>query len=549
VRVDGSQQDLNGGRVDVAVVGAGFGGMYTVHHLRELGFTVRAFERGSGVGGTWFWNRYPGARCDIESVEYSYSFSPELQQDWTWSQRYPTQPEMLAYAEHVADRFDLRRHISFDTVVTAAHYDEGSGRWQVDTDSGERCDAQFLVMASGVLSAARVPDLPGLERFGGRTLHTGHWPAAGVDVGGLRVGVVGTGSSGIQVIPHLAEQAAHLTVFQRTPHYSISAANRPLTSEYVRQVKENYPQLRDHARRSFGGSTIPINRQSALAVDDEERRARFEERWKLGGFAFLAAFDDVTRDPEANALAARFVEDKIRAVVRDPAVADLLVPSGYPIGSKRICVDSGYYETFNRPDVSLVDVRADPIAEITETGLRTGDTHHELDVLVFATGFDAMTGSFVRVDPRGRGGITLAEKWAAGARTHLGVATAGFPNLFTLTGPGSPAVLSNMFLAIEQHVDWVGTLLVHLRERGLDTVEPTVEAEEGWAAHVAEVAERTLYNQADSWYLGANVPGKPRVFLPYAGGVGRYRRTCDSVAADGYRGFTLSRVGSDIPVR
>ena len=527
--------------LDVVVVGAGFGGMYALHHLRELGFGVRVFERGSGVGGTWYWNRYPGARCDVESVEYSYSFSPELQQEWTWSQRYPTQPEMLAYAEHVADRFDLRRDITFDTSVTSAAYDEQHDLWLVRTDRGERVAARFLVLATGVLSAARVPEFPGLARFHGETHHTSRWPAEGVDVTGKRVAVIGTGSSGIQVVPHLAAQAAHLTVFQRTANYSISAVNEPLTPEQVLQVREQYPALREKARRSFTGTTVPIHRQSALAVTEDERRAQFEARWQLGGFACLGSFDDIMSDLDANGLAAAFVRDKIRAIVRDPAVADLLVPTDHPIGSKRICVDTDYFAAFNRPDVTLVSVRDRPIEEITETGLRVGGDHHELDVLVFATGFDAMTGSFVRVDVRGRGGLTLADKWAAGARTYLGLQVAGFPNLFTMTGPGSPAVLSNMFLAIEQHVDWIGRLLVHLRRHGLDVVEATAEAEDAWTAHVDEVADRTLYKQARSWYLGSNVPGKPRVFLPYAGGVGRYRKTCDAVAADGYRGFILGR--------
>jgi len=527
--------------LDVVVVGAGFGGMYALHHLRELGFGVRVFERGSDVGGTWYWNRYPGARCDVESVEYSYSFSPELQQEWTWSQRYPTQPEMLAYAEHVADRFDLRRDITFDTSVTSAAYDEQHDLWLVQTDRGERVAARFLVLATGVLSAARVPEFPGLARFHGETHHTSRWPAEGVDVTGKRVAVIGTGSSGIQVVPHLAAQAAHLTVFQRTANYSISAVNEPLTPEQVLQVREQYPALREKARRSFTGTTVPIHRQSALAVTEDERRAQFEARWQLGGFAFLGSFDDIMTDLDANGLAAAFVRDKIRAIVRDPAVADLLVPTDHPIGSKRICVDTDYFAAFNRPDVTLVSVRDRPIEEITETGLRVGEDQHELDVLVFATGFDAMTGSFVRVDVRGRGGLTLADKWAAGARTYLGLQVAGFPNLFTMTGPGSPAVLSNMFLAIEQHVDWIGRLLVHLRRHGLDVVEATAEAEDAWTAHVDEVADRTLYKQARSWYLGSNVPGKPRVFLPYAGGVGRYRKTCDAVAADGYRGFILGR--------
>jgi cyclohexanone monooxygenase len=535
------------GELDVVVVGAGFGGMYALHDLRRRGFSVRVFERGSGVGGTWFWNRYPGARCDIESVEYSYSFDESLQQEWTWSQRYPTQPEILAYAEHVADRFDLRRDITFGTSVESAVYDEELDVWQVTTDHGEQVTARFLVLATGVLSATRVPEFPGLERFRGDVHHTARWPEHGVDVTGKRVGVIGTGSSGIQVIPQLAAQAEQLTVFQRTANYSITAIQEALTPEAVAEVKANYPQLREKARRSFTGSTVPINRQSALAVPEEERRAQFEARWKLGGFAFLGSFDDVMRDLDANALAAQFVQDKIRAIVRDPEVAALLTPTDHPIGSKRICVDTDYFATFNRPNVRLVSVRERPIEEITETGIRAGGQHHDLDVLILATGFDAMTGSFTRIDIRGRGGRTLADKWGEGASTYLGVQTAGFPNMFTLTGPGSPAVLCNMFLAIEQHVDWVGRLLSTLKEQGLDVVEATAEAEEEWTAHVDEAADGTLYKHANSWYVGSNVPGKPRVFLPYAGGVGRYRKTCDAVADDGYAGFTLGRARAGAP--
>ncbi|MCU1612724.1 MAG: cyclohexanone monooxygenase [Frankiales bacterium] len=534
-------------RVDVVVVGAGFGGMYALYDLRRRGFTVRVFERGSGVGGTWFWNRYPGARCDIESMEYSYSFDEDLQQEWTWSQRYPTQPEILAYAEHVADRFDLRRHITFGTGVGAAAYDEGTDVWRVTTDTGEEVDARFLVLATGVLSATRVPEFPGLERFRGQLHHTARWPVDGVDVTGKRVGVIGTGSSGIQVVPQLAADAARLTVFQRTANYSISAENDRLTEEQIRDVRADYPAIREKARRSFTGSTVPINRQSALAVPEDERRAQFEARWKLGGFPFLGSYDDVMRDLDANELAAEFVRDKIRSIVRDPAVAELLTPDDHPIGSKRICVDTGYFATFNRSNVRLVSVRERPIEEITETGLRAGGEHHELDVLVLATGFDAMTGSFTRIDIRGRGGQTLAAKWADGARTYLGVQTAGFPNLFTLTGPGSPAVLCNMFLAIEQHVDWVGRALSTMREEGHDVIEATVEAEEQWTTHVDEAADGTLYKHANSWYVGSNVPGKARVFLPYAGGVGRYRKICDSVAEDGYRGFVLGRARAGTP--
>lgn len=526
--------------LDVVVVGAGFGGMYAVHHLRELGFDVHAYEAGSDVGGVWYWNRYPGARCDIESMEYSYSFSDELQQDWQWSQRYPTQPEILAYAQHVAERFDLRRHISFDTRIVAAHFDEDAVRWLLTTDAGDTVSARFCVMATGVLSEPRLPPFPGLEDFEGDVVLTAQWPHEPPAIDGRRVGIIGTGSSGIQVIPHLAAAAAELFVFQRTANYSISGANRPLDPAEVERIKANYPALRDHARRSHGGSTIPINKVSALAVSDEERRRTFEERWKMGGFAFLAAFMDVTLDERANELAAEFVREKIRAVVHDPKVADLLAPHDHPIGSKRICVDTGYYETYNRPNVHLVDLRAEPIDTFTATGLRVGDREIDLDVVVLATGFDALTGALNAIDIRGRGGRTLRDAWAAGARSYLGLQVAGFPNLFTQTGPGSPSVLSNMILAIEQHVDWIGNCLVHLREHGYASIEAAEDAQERWTQHVSEVADTTLYPRANSYYVGSNIPGKARVFLPYVGGVGRYRKKCDEVAAKGYEGFVLA---------
>jgi cyclohexanone monooxygenase len=535
----GAQPPAQGEVVDAVVIGAGFGGLYAVHHLTTNGFSVRGFEVGGGVGGTWYWNRYPGARCDIESVEYSYSFSEELQQEWTWTQRYPEQPELLAYIEHVADRFDLRRHFTFETRVESAVFDEETDCWTVTTDAGEQVRTRFVVTAVGCLSSSRIPDFPGLDRFQGRAVHTGRWPHEGVDFTGQRVALIGTGSSGIQSLPLIAEQAAHVTVFQRTPNFSISGANQPLDPEQVRDVKEHYAEYRDQARRSFGGSMIRTNRVSVFAVTEEERRAQFEARWKMGGFAFMAAFEDLGTDLAANALAAEFVSEKIRRVVHDPEIAERLIPTDHPIGSKRICVDTGYFETFNRDDVTLVDVKHTPIEEITETGVKVAGQVHEVDVIVFATGFDAMTGSLLRMDIRGRGGLTLREKWAAGPRTYLGLGTAGFPNLFTITGPGSPAVLSNVVLAVEQHVEWIVDCMQHMQAAGLATIEAEVDAEDDWVEHVNQAADRTLYKQANSWYLGANVPGKPRVFMPYAGGVGRYRKRCDQVAAEGYRGFRL----------
>ena len=529
------------GDLDVVVVGAGFGGLYALQHLRELGLRVHALEAGSDVGGVWYWNRYPGARCDIESMEYSYSFDPQLEQDWQWTQRYPTQPEMLAYARHVAERYDLRPHISFDTTVTAAHYDELGNRWRLQTADGRQVVARYCIMASGVLSAPIRPDIPGLDDYRGRVLYTAQWPHGRVDLAGHRVAVIGTGSSGIQSIPHIASEAARVTVFQRTANFSISGVNVDLDPNVVRTTKQNYPALREHARRSFGGSTLPLNRKSALEVSAEERRETYEQRWTMGGFAFLAAFVDHTVSAEANELAAEFVREKIRSIVTDPVVADRLSPRDHPIGTKRICVDTGYYETFNRSNVELVDLRTDPIETFTEVGLRAGGREFAFDTLVLATGFDALTGALTRIDIRGRDGRLLREEWADGPQSYLGLMVEGYPNLFTVTGPGSPSVLSNMILSIEQHVDWIGDCLLALSVRGLDGIEPERDAQQAWVRHVAEVAEPTLYPTANSAYMGSNVPGKARVFLPYVGGVGRYRKKCAEIAADGYRGFRLFR--------
>ncbi len=527
------------GSFDAVVVGAGFAGLYMLYRLRGLGLSARVYEAGRGVGGTWFWNRYPGARCDVESMDYSYSFSDELQQDWRWTERYASQPEILAYINHVADRFDLRRDIQLDTRVTAARFDEATNRWTIQTDRGDRVSAQFCVMATGCLSDAQVPRLEGFETFEGTWYHTGHWPHEGVDFTGQRVGVIGTGSSAIQSIPLIARQAAHLFVFQRTPNFSVPARNAPLDPEYERQVKSSYAEFRRQARESRVGFVVERNDRSALEVSPEERQLAYESRWGRGGLGFNATFADLLTSKEANDTAAEFFRAKIQAIVRDAAVAQMLSPRDYPVGTKRLCVDTDYYDTFNRDNVTLVDVRRAPIEAITRHGLRTREAEYELDSLVFATGFDAMTGALLGIDIRGRAGATLREKWAAGPRTYLGVATAGFPNLFTITGPGSPSVLSNMIVSIEQHVDWIADCLVYLRERGLGGIETSVDAEDEWGAHVNEVGHATLYPLASSWYMGANVPGKPRIFMPYVGGVGAYRQKCDDVAAKGYEGFAL----------
>ncbi|HYE93404.1 MAG TPA: NAD(P)/FAD-dependent oxidoreductase [Terriglobales bacterium] len=525
--------------VDAVVVGAGFAGLYTLYKLRGLGLSAQCFEAGSGVGGTWYWNRYPGARCDVESMDYSYSFSDELQQEWRWSERYAAQPEILEYANHVADRFDLRREIQFDTRVTSAVFDEGAARWTVETDRGDRVSAQFCIMATGCLSDAQLPNIPGRESFAGRSYHTGRWPHEGVDFTGQRVGIIGTGSSAIQSIPIIATQAAHLYVFQRTPNFSMPAHNAPLDREFERKVKASYAEYRRQARESRVGFVTERSGDSALAVSPEEREREYERRWNRGGLGFSATYADLLLDQRANDTAAEFFRAKIRQIVRDPAVAEALVPKDYPLGTKRLCVDTDYYATFNRDNVTLVDLRVTPIEAITPRGVKAGN-EYIVDSLVFATGFDAMTGALLKMDIRGRAGQRLGEKWAAGPRTYLGLAIAGFPNLFTITGPGSPSVLSNMIVSIEQHVDWIADCLAYLRAQGQATIEATAEAEERWVAHVNEVGHMTLYPKAKSWYMGANVPGKPRIFMPYIGGVGVYREKCDAVARKGYEGFALA---------
>ncbi len=525
--------------LDALVVGAGFAGLYMLHRLRGLGFSARVIEAASGVGGTWYWNRSPGARCDIESLEYQFGFEDDLPREWKWTERYAAQPEILQYLNHVADRFDLRRDIQFDTRVTTAHFDGSTSRWAITTDRGDQIRARHLVMATGCLSAARVPDFKGLDSFRGDWYHTGQWPHQGVDFTGQRVGVIGTGSSAIQSIPIIAAQAAHLTVFQRTANFSVPAHNGPLDQEVQRRLTRNYSDLRKQARESRAGFWRATPEKSALEVEDEERNREFEERWAEGGFAIFASYADLGINEHANHTAAEFARSKIRSIVKDPAVAEMLSPRDYPFGTKRLCVDTNYFDTFNRPNVTLVDVKRSPIVEITPAGLQTQDAEYELDAIVFATGFDAMTGALLNIDIRGREGQTLQDKWEHGPRTHLGIQVAGFPNLFIITGPGSPSVLSNMVVSIEQHVDWIAECLQYLRERGLASIESTAEAEDQWVQHVNEVADATLFPRANSWYIGANVPGKPRVFMPYVGGVGTYAEKCREAAARGYEGFTL----------
>ena len=530
---------------DAIVVGAGISGMYMLYRLRELGLSAHVFEAGSGVGGTWYWNRYPGARCDVESLDYSYSFSAELEQEWEWTERYPTQPEILRYLNHVADRFDLRRDIQFNTRVKHAHYKESSNRWHIQTDDGQQYTARYCIMAVGCLSAPNRPNFKGLDGFKGRWYHTGLWPHEDVDFTGLRVGVIGTGSSAIQAIPQIAKQAEHVYVFQRTPNYSVPAQNALLDPERQRAVKADYAARRQKARMSRAGMAVDPPQRSALEVTPEERIQVFEAGWRRGGVGALnASFKDLATSFEANETVAEFVRDKIRQIVHDPATAALLTPRDYPFGTKRLCVDIEYFETYNRSNVTLVDVRSAPIQEITSDGLRTTQAEFALDALVFATGYDAMTGPLLAMDICGRGGQTLSAKWAAGPRTYLGLAIAGFPNLFMITGPGSPSVLSNMVVSIEQHVDWIAECLRFLDARRYAGIEASAEAEDAWVEHVNEVANQTLYPRANSWYMGANIPGKPRIFMPYVGGVGDYRQKCDVVAANTYEGFCFLGSGA-----
>jgi cyclohexanone monooxygenase len=530
--------------LDAIVVGGGLGGLYALHRLRKLGLTARAFEAGSGVGGTWFWNRYPGARCDVESMEYSYAFDDALQQEWTWPERYGTQPEILRYINHVADRFDLRRDVILNTRVTSAVFDPAGNTWTVRTDKGHVARAPFCIMATGNLSTPRVPDFKGIQDFKGKWYHSGLWPHEGMDFSGLRVGVIGTGSSGVQMIPLIAAQAKHLHVFQRTANFSLPARNGPMDPEIEGTHKSEYMARRLAAYDTpFGIAGFPPPVKSALEATPKERDAKYESKWAEGGsISFLYSYTDLLVNKASNDTASEFVRNKIRSIVHDPAVAELLAPKDHPIGTKRLCLDTNYYETYNRDNVTLVDVRSSPIQAITPAGVKTADAaEYELDAIVFATGFDAMTGALREIDIRVGNGPTLAEKWAGGPLTYLGLMVSGFPNMFTITGPGSPSVKTQMIVAIEQHMDWIGDCLATMRARGMHRIEPQPEAERDWVQHVNDVADSTLYPLANSWYMGVNIPGKPKVFMPYVGGFARYKKKCDAVAANGYEGFVMSR--------
>ncbi|MFJ3880369.1 flavin-containing monooxygenase [Streptomyces sp. NPDC090077] len=533
--------DASARPIDAVVVGAGLSGLYQLHRLRGLGLEAVAFEAGEDIGGTWYWNRYPGARCDVESMSYSYSFSPELDQEWEWSERYASQPEILRYVHHVADRFGLRGHVRLRTRVTRAAYDEDRHTWRIATDTGRTVTARFLVLASGCMSRPKDPGIPGADLFRGDLHHTARWPREEVSFAGRRVAVIGTGCSGVQAIPVIAEEAAALTVFQRTPAYALPAHNRPLRSAETAELKARYPEFRTAQRLSRGGTVFDPPTRSALEADAAERTAAYEAGWDSGLLSgLLRTYTDILTDAEANETVAEFVRSKIRSIVTDPATAELLSPRTFPFATKRPCLDTGYYATYNRPHVRLVDLRTTPIERLTPRGVLTSDGEHAFDTIVFATGFDALTGSQLAIDIVGRAGVTLREKWADGPRHHLGLMSAGFPNLFTVLGPLSPSVLTNIAVSLEQQVDWITDCIAHLRSNGLTEIDAAPGAEAAWGAHAAEVAARTLYPSAESWYTGANVPGKPRVFLAYAGGLDRYRAECDAAARNGYEGFVLS---------
>ncbi len=532
----------SGTDLDVIVVGGGIGGLYTIYRMRQLGLRAKAFEAGNGIGGTWHWNRYPGCRCDVESLEYSFSFSPELEQEWHWPERYGTQPEILRYLNHVADRFDLRKDVQLNTRVLTAYFDSATNLWTITTDQNDTVSAPYIVMCTGNLSTPRVPDFPGLESFQGEWYHTGLWPQEGVDFTGKRVGVIGTGSSGVQSIPIIAAQAQHLHVFQRTANFILPAENRPFDPEVERTHKANYRERRQAAYETpFGIAGYPPPTQSALEATPEEREAAYTKKWAEGGsISFLYAYTDLLVNEEANETAAEFVRNRIRETVKDQRTAELLCPTDHPIGTKRLILDTHYFETFNRDNVALVDTRSAPIECITSRGLRTTEAAYELDAIVFATGFDAMTGAMKEIDIRTDSGQDIREKWEGGPHTYLGIMMAGFPNLFMVTGPQSPGVKSQMILAIEQHVNFIVGCLDTLRSSGNNRIEAEETAEVGWVAHNNEVANATLYPKANSWYVGANIPGKPRIFMPYVGGMHNYYRRCNEVAANGYEGFVMS---------
>ena len=527
-------------RYDAVVIGAGFAGLYMLHRLRQLGMSAHVYEAGDGIGGTWYWNCYPGARCDVDSMQYCYSWTGDLQRSWQWTERYPTRDEILRYIHHVADRYDLKRDITLATRIEGGGWDADAGVWRIHSNRGHDIECRFLITATGCLSESQRPDIPGLEQFEGQIHHTSRWPKAGVDLRGKRVAVMGTGSSGIQIVPELARQASELIVLQRTPNFSIPAWNGPIDPAHQQRWHQNYPELRARARATRSGILYDYGTQSGVAMSDEARREEMERRWNKGGANFVHAFNDTFTNKASNDFLAEFVRDKIRRTVRDPSVAETLSPRDHAIGTKRICVDSGYYETFNLPHVRLVDLRTDPVERFEGNSLVTTRSRYDIDAMVFATGFDAVTGALERLNLRGEQGLTFKQLWTSGPTSYLGLMTVGFPNLFTITGPGSPSILTNVIVSIEQHVDWISDCLAHMKQHGFRRIDPEQAAQDAWGRKVQDIAAGTLFVTANSWYMGANVPGKPKLFLPFIGGFSTYSDLCKAVVEGGYQGFRFS---------
>lgn len=534
--------DTGAKRLDVVVVGAGFGGIYAIYRFREMGLRVQGFEAGGDVGGVWYWNRYPGARVDLPSIDYSFSFSPEIEQEWTWSEQFAAQPELLAYMNFVADRLDLRKHFHFNTRVTSAVWDEAGKLWKVTTDRGETLEATYCIMATGPLSVPKDPEIPGISRYKGQLLRAAKWPHDPVSFAGKRVGVIGTGSTGIQIVQEVGKEAGELFVFQRTPSFTMPMRNEKLESDYVAEVKRNYAGIREAARNSAVGGVRPQSTRAFFSVTPAQRRQLLEDAWKNGGLAMLGTFSDLLTNPEANEQVAEFVRGKIGEIVKDPVTAEKLKPRGYPIFARRPCLDSSYYETYNRPNVHLVDCLIDPIEEITEKGVRTPSGEVELDVLIFATGYDGLTGALLAFDVVGRQGRKVNDKWKDGARSHLGLMMKGFPNLFMTTGPNGPAALANIVRISEHDVDWIAAAMTYMDENGLSTIEPTKEAEDRWMDLVFTLSQRTLLSKAKTWYVGANVKDKPLGLTLFTGGFQKYREHCAAAVQDGYRGFAFERM-------
>ena len=525
---------------DAIIIGAGICGLYQLYRLRELGLSVRVFEAGSGVGGTWYWNRYPGARFDSESYTYGYSFSELLAQQWDWSEHFSAQPETLRYLEFAADQFDLRKDIQFNARVAQARYDEKANHWTVTTHSGTQARAQYLITAVGVLSAPYTPAIAGRDDFQGESWHTAHWPHRPVDLSNKRVGVIGAGATAVQLITEVAKNVGQLTVFQRTANYCIPLNNRPIAATEQAALKAGYGVMFERCRATFGAFLHDFDPRSAFDVSDQEREAIYERLWNEPGFGFwLGNFHDIMSDERANETIAEFVRKKIRQRVNSPLVAERLTPRDHCFGTKRVPLESGYYEAYNRPNVELVDLKATPIARITAVGIETSAQEYPCDVIIFATGFDAVTGALTRMDIRGQGGIALKDKWQEGPRTYLGLQIAGFPNLFTVVGAHNAANFCNVPRCGEQNVEWVSDCLRYMRDHKLARICATLEAEDAWRAHCEQVVSHTLFSRTDSWFMGANIPGKKRTFLGYGGGLPRYREKCDEVAAAGYQGFIL----------